>query len=405
MKHIFKPQYITLALMTFVIIFGATVPEPIAQGAYTLSLLIKEFLMWVLPVAVMFYIAFTLSQFREKAFPLVITLLIFEALSNALSVNYAWGVGSILEETFRSTFSHAAMEEPQSLIPFFNLSNLRPSFWAASKGTYIGLGLGLLLALFPLSRLQQALEKGKAGVDFIFQKIFTRIVPLFVLGFLLNIQKGGHVESLWASYGISVLWIIGAILVYLVLLYLISSGFCVKTMGTQLKNTLPTGLIACTSASSAATMPFTIDAAKKNTRDPDFAAMVIPATTHIQQIGDCIANALFGIALMLNHGLPFPEVEQWVPFMVLFVLARYTTAAVMGGAIFIVLPLFETYLGFSAEMLALLMAFNVIMDPIITSSNVLANGSLCITFEKVWGLFQRKTGSRSFPQQEKSVNI
>lgn len=390
MIRFFKPQYVTMALMVFVIVFGAAIPLPLAQSAYTLSLLIKELLMWVLPLAVMVYIAFTLSQFREKAFALVFILLTFEALSNALSVNYAWGLGAILEDTFRSTFSHAAMEEPKSLSPFFNLSGLRPSFWAASKGTYLGLFIGLLLAFIEIPKLQRLLEKGKAGVDFIFQKIFTRLVPFFVFGFLINIQKGGHVESLWASYGLSVLWIIVAILAYLVFLYALSSGFKLKIMIEQLKNTLPTGLIAFTSASSAATMPFTIEAAKKNTKDPDFAAMVIPATTNIQQIGDCIANALFGIVLMLNHGIAFPDAHTWIPFMVLFVLARYTTAAVMGGAIFIVLPLFEAYLGFTPEMLALLLAFNVIMDPIITASNVLANGSLCITFEKVWSLFQRK---------------
>ena len=396
MANLFKPQYITLFLMAFVIAFGAVVPMSLAQGAYTFSLLIKEFLMWILPLAVMIYIAFTLSQFREKAFTLVFTLLIFEAISNALSVNYAWGVGAILEDTFRATFSHAAMEEPQSLTPFFNLSDLRPSFWLASYGTCLGLFIGLLLALVEIPALQLRLEKAKKSIDFIFQNIFTRLVPFFVFGFLLNIQKGGHVESLWTSYGLSVLWIIASIIAYLVFLYALSSGFNFKVMLNQLKNTLPTGLIAFTSASSAATMPFTIEAAKKNTKDPDFAAMVIPATTNIQQIGDCIANALFGIVLMLNHAIPLPDAQTWIPFMVLFVLARYTTAAVMGGAIFIVLPLFEAYLGFTPEMLALLLAFNVIMDPIITASNVLANGSLCITFEKVWGLFQRKKAEISF---------
>ncbi|WP_331256039.1 cation:dicarboxylate symporter family transporter [Candidatus Bealeia paramacronuclearis] len=375
--------------MAFVILFGSLMPNAFAEGAYTLSLLIKEFLMWVLPFAVMIYITFTLSQFQKQAFALVFILLIFEALSNALSVNYAWGIGALLEDMFRATVTASIVGEPQSLSPYFTISFLRPSFWSASKGTYIGLGLGLILAFSPLTSLQRGLEKCKTLVDFIFQKIFTRFVPFFVFGFLLNIQKSGHVSSLWAAYGLSLIWIVGAILAYLVVLYGISSGFRLKVLIAQLKNTLPTGLIAFTSASSAATMPFTIEAARKNVHNPDFASMVIPATTNIQQIGDCIANALFGIVLMLNHGIPFPDASTWIPFMVLFVLARYTTAAVMGGAIFIVLPLFEAYLGFTPEMLALLLAFNIIMDPIITASNVLANGSLCITFEKVWRIFQR----------------
>ena len=48
------------------------------------------------------------------------------------------------------------------------------------------------------------------------------------------------------------------------------------------------------------------------------------------------------------------------------------------------LPIYETYLGFNPEMIAIILAFNVVLDPIITGSNVVANGSLCRVFEKVW---------------------
>jgi Na+/H+-dicarboxylate symporter len=74
---------------------------------------------------------------------------------------------------------------------------------------------------------------------------------------------------------------------------------------------------------------------------------------------------------------------MWVQFSLVFVLARFATAAVIGGAIFMMLPIYEKYLCFNAEMIAILLAFNVILDPIITCSNVLANGALCQMFEKV----------------------
>ena len=71
-------------------------------------------------------------------------------------------------------------------------------------------------------------------------------------------------------------------------------------------------------------------------------------------------------------------------FTTVFVLARFATAAVLGGAIFIMLPIYESYLAFNAEMIAIILAFNVILDPIVTSSNVMANGALCRVFEHVW---------------------
>ena len=71
----------------------------------------------------------------------------------------------------------------------------------------------------------------------------------------------------------------------------------------------------------------------------------------------------------------------------MFVGARFATAAVMGGAIFIMLP-YETYLNFTPEMIAIILAFNLVLDPIVTSSNVLANGALCRIFEMVLGKAQ-----------------
>ena len=48
------------------------------------------------------------------------------------------------------------------------------------------------------------------------------------------------------------------------------------------------------------------------------------------------------------------------------------------------IPVYEAYLGFNPEMIAMILAFNIILDPLITCSNVVANGALCRVFEKNW---------------------
>ena len=52
------------------------------------------------------------------------------------------------------------------------------------------------------------------------------------------------------------------------------------------------------------------------------------------------------------------------------------------------LPIYENYLNFTPEMIAIILALNVVLDPLITSCNVMANGALCRVFEKVWGFVQ-----------------
>jgi len=189
---------------------------------------------------------------------------------------------------------------------------------------------------------------------------------------------------------------------YILSLFILGSNWTLKDVARSIKNLLPAGSLAFTSGCSISTMPWTIEGTAKNLQDGSFAKAVIPATTNIQQIGDCIIQT-FLCFLIYNHffGHP-PDVLTWATFTIAFVIARFATAAVLGGAIFIMLPIYESYLSFNAEMVAIILAFNVILDPIVTSSNVVANGALCRIYEKVWnGLSRKKTPQRLVSEEFK----
>src|SRR5690606_6358153 len=152
-------------------------------------------------------------------------------------------------------------------------------------------------------------------------------------------------------------------------------GFSLTRFFKSVKNLLPAAGISFSSGCSLSTMPWTIEGAAKNLDNPDLAKAVIPATTNIQQIGDCIANTFLCFLIYFHFNGHAPALSVWIPFTLVFVLARFATAAVLGGAIFIMLPIYEAYLQFSPDMIAIILAFNVILDPLITSSNVVANGA------------------------------
>jgi Na+/H+-dicarboxylate symporter len=89
------------------------------------------------------------------------------------------------------------------------------------------------------------------------------------------------------------------------------------------------------------------------------------------------------------------QISKLCSFLHCLCTTRFATAAVLGGAIFILIPIYQAYLDFSDEMVAILFALNMILDPIVTSSNVMANGGLARVFEIVW--------SKVSPNQEKTV--
>jgi Na+/H+-dicarboxylate symporter len=371
-----------LSIVLLIVLFASDIPHAAARGAYTLSLLIKDLLLIVLPVAVASYIASTLISFRQNAILLVIALLTFEAVSNATSVMYAYGIANSFEHwipVFKGT-----QEQIISLTPFFTIETIRPSFWSSTSGVLTGAVIGIIGSFCKPGYFSQTVFKIRDLMGLVFSRIFVRLIPFYVLGFLLFMHHSGLLNQIVQSYATVIAMVTTVIIAYLLMLTMIASEFKKDHFTSIINNLWPAGVIAFTSMSSAATMPFTITASEKNLKNPKFAGMLIPATTNIQQIGDCIANALLCLVILKNFGKPIPDMWIWIPFMASFTLARYTTAAVLGGAIFIMIPLYEFYLGFTPEMVALIIALNVVLDPIITSTNVLCNGVLAIIFERVW---------------------
>lgn len=191
-------------------------------------------------------------------------------------------------------------------------------------------------------------------------------------------------QNLFSQYMELLAWLIVILAIYIFALFFIGNGGSIRGALLSLKNLLPAGALAFTSGCSLSTMPWTIQGTAKNLQTPDLAKAVIPATTNIQQIGDCIINTFLCYLLYNQFFGHYPDSATWLQFSLVFVLARFATAAIIGGAIFIMLPIYETYLSFNAEMIAIILAFNVILDPLVTSCNVIANGALCRLFERVW---------------------
>lgn len=375
-----------IVAITIYLLFASFLPLQVHQGLYTISLFIKDLLLWLLPLSVCMFIAHAIFSFEKRAPLFVLSLFLFEALSNSLSVWYSYGCGWIAA-------SHLPATLPEELhdvfSPLWRISSLKPSWWSADKGTFAGIALGLIAVVrFPL--LRAFLVKGKELSELVLTRFFSRLIPIFVLGFVARMYKTQLLNQMVTRYADFLLWLVLFLISYLLFLFLVGSGFSLRVCIKNIKNLMPAAGVAFSSGCSLSTMPWTIEGASKNMQNPKLAQAIIPATTNIQQIGDCIANSLLCYLIYYHFNGHGPSLAVWIPFSVVFVLARFATAAVIGGAIFIMLPIYEHYLSFTPEMIAIILAFNVILDPLITCSNVVANGALARVFERVWSSVLRR---------------
>lgn len=376
-------------VLAFYALFSSYFSVTINQLFYTFSVFIKDVLLWVMPLTVGFFIAHTVQSFERRAPIFVIILLSFEAFSNLSSVWYAFFCAQSITDYLPAIQSVSLENDFKAL---WRLPLPRPSWWSADKGALMGLILGGIAAFRQGTHLNRFINHGKAKMQQLLVKGFCRLIPIYILGFVAQMYQTKFLVHVFSHYATIVLWLVFFLAIYLLLLFALGAGWSFTRMMTNMKNLLPAGGIALTSACSLSTMPWTIEATAKTLRNPDLAKALIPATTNIQQIGDCIANAFLCFLIYQNFYGTVPDLMTWLHFSLVFMIARFATAAVQGGAIFIMLPIYETYLDFNGEMIALILALNVILDPLITSCNVLANGALCRTFERVWSSVQALLG-------------
>lgn len=369
--------FITIALYLGVASF---LPMEIHQGLYTVSLLIKDLLLWMLPITVGLFIAHAITSFERQALFFILSLFIFEALSNSISVWYSFGCGHLAANYLQTIVPHHFID---AFSPLWRIPLTKPVWWAADKGTFTGITIGLI-ATFEFPLLRTIIRRGKETAEKILTRVFARLIPLFILGFVARMYKTEALSQMFAQYADFLLSLLFFLVAYILFLFLCGSGFCLQIFFRSIKNLLPAAGIAFSSGCSLSTMPWTIEGTSKNLQNPDLAKAIIPATTNIQQIGDCIANTFLCFLIYLHFNGQTPPLSIWIPFSIVFVLARFATAAILGGAVFIMLPIYEYYLNFTPEMIAIILAFNVILDPLITCSNVVANGALCRIFERTW---------------------
>lgn len=378
-----KQRSLQILLLIFLYLcFAPYLPMKAHQAFYTISLFIKDLLLWLLPITVTFFIAHTIFSFEKKAPLFILFLFLFETFSNAMSVWYAFGCGLIAKSHLSITSCETFIDD---FAPLWRIGITKPSWWAADKGTFLGLILGLI-ATFQ-APLGPFISEGKKVLEKILTKFFSRLIPLFILGFIAKIYQTQALYQMLMQYKDLLLSLLISLTSYIALLFLMGNRFSLSKALQSAKNLFPATAVAFSSGCSLSTMPWTIEGTSKNLQDPHLAKAIIPATTNIQQIGDCITNSFLAFFIYLHFNGHPPSFSLWISFSTVFVLARFATAAVLGGAIFVMLPIYESYLGFSAEMTAIILAFNVILDPFITSSNVIANGALCSIFEKSWKKF------------------
>ena len=371
---------VQLAIIFFFCLFlGKYMPLGFKELAYTISLAIKDILLFVLPFVIFSYLFSCILAFERGVLLFIVALVTAICASNFLSTLIAYSVGYLSLDSIRLMTEDAV--HGMSLQPWFSLH--LPKWIPNDKALLFGAVCGVIFAYGRVKRVERVALRMKQMAAFFLNKMFIPVVPLFLLGSVLAMEHDGRLQRIFKDYAPIVLLMLAVQFTYLMTLYAIAANFKVSRWLTLLKNVLPSGFTAFSTMSSAAAMPLILEGAEKNTHKPNWVKAVVPVAVNVHLIGDSIGIPLCALAILKTFGYGFPDFATYGVFALNFVLAKFAVAAVPGGGIIVMLPILKEYLGFSPEMLSLSFALYVLLDSFVTTVNTLGNGVFAILFTRV----------------------
>jgi len=372
-------QIIIVLLVTMVL--GEYLPEDIKRFFYSISLILKELLLLLLPLLVFCCSYISVSSIKDKKSIGILLLLLFVAIyiSNYTATMVAYGVVLLAESNIN--IQPVIITHGKELIPIWNIS-----FNISLDSNYAliaGFMFGILKLYIPLYYTKHRLNLAQKFVDYFLSRFFIRLLPFFVLGFFIQMQHDGLLSKTIEKLLPLIILISGTYIFYLSFLFAIIANFNPKLWASYIKNIIPAALTGFYTMSSLVTMPITIMSTEKNIENPNMVRLVIPISTNIHMIGLAINIPMMALSILLSYGYALPTFTIYLIFAFNFALMQFAAAGAPGCGVLLMLPLLEKYLGFTNEMSALIVAIYILFDATETSANVIGNSLLAVALSKI----------------------
>ena len=365
------------------IVFGLYLPESINRIFTTFNSFFGQFLNFAIPLIIMGLIMPAISDLGKGAGKLLLLTAAIAYGSTLFSgfMTYFTTV-NIFPQLLESHVNDVAeiADAGRELTPYFSITI--PPVLDVMSALVLAFVIGLGLSFQEKSSLKLVVKDFERIIMQLIEKVIVPLLPLFILGIFAGMAFNGQVFSILKVF-ISIIGIIFALHILLLLLQYTIAGALIKKNPIKLLGTMmPAYFTALGTQSSAATIPVTLEQTLKNGVSEKIAGFVIPLCATIHLSGSIMKITACAMALMILHGMPY-NFTIFAGFICMLGVAMIAAPGVPGGAIMAAVGILQSMLGFTEEMLGLMIALYIAMDSFGTACNVTGDGAIAIVVDKV----------------------
>ncbi|MBO4340191.1 MAG: dicarboxylate/amino acid:cation symporter [Bacteroidales bacterium] len=218
------------------------------------------------------------------------------------------------------------------------------------------------------------------------EKAIIPLMPVYIFTMMCEMSAAGKLAVVVGSGAKVIATGVVLSILYLVIQYCIAGAVAGKNPVKCLWNMFPAYLTGFSICSSSAVIPVTQKCTLKNGVSEEVTNFVIPLCSNVHMCGSVIklATTAVAVAFMMGTPISFPV---FLKFVMMLAVATVASPGVMSGVLMASVGFLETMLGFSPEMIALLMAIYLALDGYGPACNVTGDGAIALGVDR---FFRRK---------------
>ena len=362
------------------IIIGQVFPLGLVRIFETFNAIFSQFLGFCIPLIIVGLVTIAIADIGRGAgkMLLVTVLLAYGCTLLAGFLSLFTGL-SFFPSLITSGVPLEEIAEAQGVEPYFSVK-ISP-LMDVMTSLVLAFVLGLGAASLKTDYLKNVARDFQQIIIKTISSVILPLLPLYIFGIFLNMTYTGQVFSILVVF-IKIIGIIFALhILWLILLYVVAGGIVHRNPFKLLWNMLPAYFTALGTQSSAATIPVTLEQAKKNGVSNEVAGFVIPLCATIHLSGSMLKIVACALALMIMQGMPY-SFGMFAGFICMLGITMVAAPGVPGGAIMAALGVLQSMLGFDDAAQALMIGLYIAMDSFGTACNVTGDGAIALVIDK-----------------------
>ena len=363
------------------IITGLFFPEWMVRIFVTINGIFSQFLGFIIPLIIIGLVTPAISDIGKTAGRMLLLTVAIAYGSTIISgfISYLTGA-AIFPGMIDAGKALSDMGNAKETAPYFTVSI--PPMMNVMTALVLAFTLGLGLAAIDRKTLKDAVHDFEEVIVKTIKTAIIPLLPLYIFGIFLNMTFAGQVFSILTVF-IKIIGIIFLIHIGILILQFVTAGCLSKKNPFRLLWTMmPAYFTALGTQSSAATIPVTLEQARKNGVSEEVAGFTIPLCSTIHMSGSTLKIVACALALMIMKGMPY-DFGMFAGFICMLGITMVAAPGVPGGAIMASLGLLQSMLGFDAECQALMIALYIAMDSFGTACNVTGDGAIAVIIDRI----------------------